>query len=68
MFKFSLPNDQQAEADVQEAPPEHEKNFTVQVTELWDRSPREAAESPSLEIFTNPLDTVLCCVFWDDSA
>lgn len=36
MFPFSLPNDQQAGADVQEAPPEHEKNFPVQVTKLWD--------------------------------
>lgn len=36
MSPFSLSNDQQAEADVQEAPPEHDKNFTVQVTKHWD--------------------------------
>ncbi|KFQ87900.1 hypothetical protein N337_08700, partial [Phoenicopterus ruber ruber] len=33
--------------------------FTVRVTELWHRLPREAVESPSLEIFKSHLDVVL---------
>ncbi|KGL75198.1 hypothetical protein N309_07811, partial [Tinamus guttatus] len=36
------------------------KNFlTVRVTEHWNRLPREAVESPSLEIFQTRLDAVL---------
>ena len=46
-----------------------EKNFfTVLVTEHWDRLPREVVESPSLEIFRNHLDAILCHVLWDDPA
>ncbi|KFP53723.1 hypothetical protein N323_12120, partial [Cathartes aura] len=33
--------------------------FTGGVTEHWHRLPREAVESPSLEIFKNCLDMVL---------
>ncbi|KFV83762.1 hypothetical protein N308_01700, partial [Struthio camelus australis] len=33
--------------------------FTVRVTEHWTRLPREAVESPSLEIFKTRLDTIL---------
>ncbi|KFV74332.1 hypothetical protein N308_07973, partial [Struthio camelus australis] len=33
--------------------------FTVRVTEHWNRSPREAVESPSLEIFKTCLDAIL---------
>jgi len=34
--------------------------FTLRVTEPWNRLPREAVESPSLEIFKTHLDKVLC--------
>jgi len=33
--------------------------FTVRVTKPWHRLPREAVESPSLEIFKSHLDMVL---------
>ena len=35
-------------------------SFTLRVTEHWNRLPREAVESPSLEIFQTHLDKVLC--------
>jgi len=34
------------------------------MTEPWPRLPREAVESPSLEIFKPRLDKVLCSLFW----
>jgi len=34
------------------------------VPEPWPRLPREAVESPSLEIFQPRLDTVLCSLLW----
>ena len=34
--------------------------FPLRVTEPWPRLPREAVESPSLEIFKPHLDKVLC--------
>jgi len=34
--------------------------FPLRVTGPWNRLPREAVESPSLEIFKTRLDAVLC--------
>jgi len=34
--------------------------FTLRVTEHWNRLPREAVESPSLEILKTRVDEVLC--------
>ena len=34
--------------------------FPLRVTEHWNRLPREAVDSPSLEIFQTRLDKVLC--------
>ena len=34
--------------------------FPLRVMEHWNRLPREAVESPSLEIFQTHLDKVLC--------
>jgi len=34
------------------------------VPEPWPRLPREAVESPSLEIFQPRLDAVLCSLLW----
>ena len=42
-----------------------QKNFVmVRVTEHWNRLPREAVESPSLEIPKTCLDTYLCDLLW----
>ena len=38
--------------------------FPLRVTEPWNRLPREAVESPSLEIFQTRLDKVLCSLLW----
>jgi len=38
--------------------------FPLRVTEPWPRLPREAVESPSLEIFKTPMDVVLCSLLW----
>jgi len=38
--------------------------FPLRVTEPWSRLPREAVESPSLEIFQTRLATVLCSLLW----
>jgi len=36
------------------------KNFTLRVTEPWNRLPREVVDSPSLEILKTHLDKALC--------
>ena len=38
--------------------------FLLRVTEPWPRLPREAVESPSLEIFKTRMDKVLCSLLW----
>ena len=38
--------------------------FPLRVTEPWNRLPREAVESPSLEIFKTRLDKVLCSLLY----
>ena len=38
--------------------------FPLRVTEPWHRLPKEAVESPSLEIFQTRLDTILCSLLW----
>ena len=43
----------------------HRKNFfPLRVMEHWNRLPRGAVESPSLEIFQTYLDAVLCSLLW----
>jgi len=42
--------------------------FPLRVTEPWPRLPREAVESPSLEIFKTHLDKVLCSLLLGDPA
>ncbi|GAB0179029.1 hypothetical protein GRJ2_000368200 [Grus japonensis] len=37
---------------------------TLRVTEHWNRLPREAVESPSLEIFRTCQDVTLCNLLW----
>jgi len=36
------------------------KSFKVRLMEHWNRLPREAVESPSVEIFKTRLDAYLC--------
>jgi len=38
--------------------------FPLRVTEPWPGLPKEAVESPSLEIFKTHLDKVLCSLLW----
>jgi len=38
--------------------------FTLRVTEPWPRLPREAVESPSLEIFQTRLNKILYSLLW----
>jgi len=43
---------------------ERKNSFPVRMTEPWPGLPREAVESPSLEIFQTRLDAVLCSLLW----
>jgi len=38
--------------------------FPLRVTEHWNGLPRDAVESPSLEIFKTRLDKILCSLLW----
>jgi len=38
--------------------------FPLRVTEPWNRLPREAVESPFVEMFKPCLDAVLCSLLW----
>jgi len=38
--------------------------FTLRVTEHWNRLPRGAVESPSLDIHKPHLDVILCSLLW----
>ena len=38
--------------------------FSVRVTKLWNRLPREVVESPSMEILNTCLDSYLCSLLW----
>jgi len=40
------------------------ENFTLRVTEHWNRLPRGVVESPSLEILKPHLDAVPCSLLW----
>lgn len=42
------------------------KFFIVQVTMHWSRFPRQAVESPPLEILKNHPDKILFYVLWED--
>ena len=60
---------QWAETDAQEIPEIlAEYDFTVWVTLDMNRLPREAVESPSLEILKKCLDAILCHVLWNGPA
>ena len=41
-----------------------ERTSSLRVMEPWPRLPREAVESPSVEIFQTHLNTVLCSLLW----
>ena len=56
---------QWAQTEAEEAPAEDEEELLpLRVTEPWPRLPREAVESPSLEIFQTHVDAVLCSLLW----
>ena len=52
---------QRAQTEAEEVPAEHEEELLPSEGDgALDRLPREAVESPSLEIFKTHLDKVLC--------
>lgn len=55
---------QRAETAAHEVPPEHEEQLYCAGDRALEQ-PREAAESPSLEILHKRLDAILCTVLWD---
>jgi len=40
------------------------RTLIIKTLSSWNRLPREVVESPSLEIFKNCLDKVLCSLLW----
>lgn len=57
---------QEAQMDAHQVQHEHEEELLhCAVTEHWNRSPREAVQSPSLEIFQNHVDATPDRVLYD---
>ncbi|KAJ7405701.1 hypothetical protein WISP_138048 [Willisornis vidua] len=59
---------QQAETDAQKVSPEYKEELYCVDDRTLEQLPRVVVEPPSLEIFKNSLDTILCHVLWDDPA
>jgi len=55
---------QWVEPDTEEVPYEHQETLALRVIEHLHRLPREAVESPSLEIFKSSLDMALGHQLW----
>ncbi|KAF4804882.1 hypothetical protein TURU_003675 [Turdus rufiventris] len=44
------------------------KSIASRVSEHWSKLSKKVVESPSLQIFQNHLEALLCHVLWDDHA